>query len=306
MSDPANRREITLSRTFAAPRELVFRAWTEAGRLAQWWGPDGYTVTAAESDPREGGALKLVMHGADGVDLPMTATYREVVPLELLVVESSAVGPDGQAILAAKHTVTFADQDGGTKLTLRAEATALVPEAIPHLGGMQAGWNQSLQCLDDVLTATVDRQLVISSMFPALPARVFEMWTSREHVDKWWGPDGFSITIEEMEVRPGGAWRFTMHGPDGVDYPNTIIYDVINPPERLVYTHLAPRFQTTVTFDEMMGMTVLSMRLVFGSTQERDLTAGKFHAREGAEQTLDRLGQLVQAEAPTPASNRPS
>ncbi|MGB9482629.1 MAG: SRPBCC family protein [Candidatus Dormiibacterota bacterium] len=295
MNDVETTRVITLTRTFDAPRELVFRAFTEAERLAQWWGPEGFSVSLAESDPRVGGILKLVMRGPDGIDLPMAAEYREVVPPELLVVASTAVGADGNALLESTHRVTFADRGGRTEITLHAEARALVPEAIPMLGGMRAGWNQSLQCLDDLLSGTVDRQLVVTRLLPAPPDRVFAMWTDRDHVSKWWGPTGFSVTLEEMDVRPGGEWRFTMHGPDGVDYPNQIVYEEVVPPERLVYTHLAPRFKTTVNFDEMMGMTVLTMRLVFGSTQERDLTNEKFHAREGAEQTLSRLAELVQA-----------
>jgi uncharacterized protein YndB with AHSA1/START domain len=297
MNDADARRVITITRTFDAPRELVFKAWTEAERLAQWWGPDDFSISLAESDPRVGGSLKLVMRGPDGIDFPMTASYREIVPPELLVVESTALGPDGQKLLEAKHTVTFTEREGATEITLHAEANALVPEAIAMLGGMHAGWNQSLQCLDDVLTGTVDRQLVVTRLLPALPSRVFELWTSREHVAQWRGPTGFTISQDEMDVRPGGTWRFTMHGPDGVDYPNTIIYDVINPPERLVYTHLAPRFQTTVTFDEMMGMTAVTMRLVFASTRERDVAVETFHAKEGGEQTLDRLVELVQTEA---------
>lgn len=298
MNESDARRVITIRRTFDAPRELVFKAWTEAERLAQWWGPDGFSVSSAESDPQVGGYLKLVMRGPDGIDLPMTATYREVVPPELLVVESTAAGPDGQPALAAKHTVHFADREGRTEITVRAEATALVPDAIAMLGGMQAGWNQSLQCLDDMLTGSVDRQLMVSRLLPAPPDRVFKMWTNREHVGKWWGPTGYSITVDQMDVRPGGTWRFTMHGPDGTDYPNSIVYDEVDPPQRLVYTHLAPRFQMTVTFDEMMGLTALTMRLVFGSSHERDVTTEKFHAQEGAEQTLERLAQLVRSEAP--------
>ena len=297
MNESMARRVVTLTRTFDAPRELVFKAWTEAGHLAQWWGPDGFSVSSAESDPRVGGSLKLVMRGADGIDHPMSATYREIVPPELLVVESIAGGADGQPLLAAQHSVTFADREGRTEITVRAEATALVPEAIAMVGGMHAGFNQSLQCLDDVLTGTVDRQLVVSRLLQATPDRVFEMWTSREHIDKWWGPTGFSITLDQMDVRPRAEWRFTMRGPDGVDYPNAIVYDEVNPADRLVYTRLAPRFQTIVTFDEMMGMTALTMRLVFGSQPERDVSSQKYRAREGGEQTLDRLAQLVKTEA---------
>ncbi|HEY6538598.1 MAG TPA: SRPBCC domain-containing protein [Candidatus Dormibacteraeota bacterium] len=301
MTESTTRRTIEITRAFDAPRELVFEAFTEAEHLARWWGPDGFSVSLAESDPRVGGALKLVMRGGDGIDLPLTGVYREVDPPERLVVESSALAEDGRPLLSSRHMVTFAESKGRTEVTLVAEATALNPDAVAMLGGMYAGWNQSLQCLDDMLSGSVDRQLVISRLLVAQPERVFDLWTSPEHVSRWWGPLGFSITTAEMDVRPGGTWRFTMHGPDGVDYPNTIVYDAVERPSRLVYTHQEPRFQGIVTFDEMMGMTALSMRQVFASTAERDLVTEKFHAQQGAEQTLDRLAEMVQALSPTPA-----
>jgi uncharacterized protein YndB with AHSA1/START domain len=66
------------------------------------------------------------------------------------------------------------------------------------------------------------------------------MWTDPRHVVRWWGPTGFTTTIHEMDVRPGGNWRFTMRGPDGVDYPNEHIYVEVAPPERLVTQHVSP------------------------------------------------------------------
>jgi uncharacterized protein YndB with AHSA1/START domain len=123
------------------------------------------------------------------------------------------------------------------------------------------------------------------------------MWTHAEHLEKWWGPDGFSITIDEIEVRPGGTWKFTMHGPDGTAYPNTITYREVLPFERLVYDHGEfgdPDFFTsTVTFEEMSGNTVLSMRLSFSDAASRDLVVEKYHAEEGGHQTLSRLGAVL-------------
>lgn len=62
------------------------------------------------------------------------------------------------------------------------------------------------------------------------------MWTDPKHI-AWWGPNGFTNTIHEMNVKPGGVWRFIMHGPDGTDYPNKILFIEVVKPERLVYTH---------------------------------------------------------------------
>jgi uncharacterized protein YndB with AHSA1/START domain len=89
----------------------------------------------------------------------------------------------------------------------------------------------------DAATQTSDRDLVIERIFDAPRQMVFDAWTDPETIGQWWGPRGFTTTVHEMDVRPGGVWRFTMHGPDGTDYPNRVVYDEVVAPERLVYTH---------------------------------------------------------------------
>lgn len=145
-------------------------------------------------------------------------------------------------------------------------------------------------------TNVTDRELVITRTFGAPRELVFEAWTDPEHVAQWWGPRGFTITIREMDVRPGGVWRFVMHGPDGVDYDNRIEYVEIVKPERLVYRHGsdvegdAGQFQVMVTFAEKGGKTELTMRMLFATAAQRDETV-EFGAIEGANQTLDRLAE---------------
>src|SRR5690242_18319385 len=84
---------------------------------------------------------------------------------------------------------------------------------------------------------TSDREILQSRMFDAPRALVFEAFTKAEHLACWWGPNGFRTTTKSMDVRPGGAWTFTMHGPDGKDWPNHIAYREVVAPERLVYDH---------------------------------------------------------------------
>src|SRR5438105_6066042 len=84
-------------------------------------------------------------------------------------------------------------------------------------------------------TATADEARVISAtrVFDAPPDLVFEMWTDPKHLANWWGPRGFSITTHEFAFKPGGVWRFIMHGPDGTDYPNKIIWRELVRPQRI-------------------------------------------------------------------------
>src|SRR5829696_9492351 len=124
---------------------------------------------------------------------------------------------------------------------------------------------------------TSDRELTISRVINAPRELVFEAWTNPQHVAQWWGPEGFTNTIHAMSVRPGGVWRFVMHGPDGTDYPNKIVFQEVVRPDRLVYRHAGEgetedvKFHTTVTFDEQEGgKTRLTLRMVFATAEERN------------------------------------
>lgn len=144
------------------------------------------------------------------------------------------------------------------------------------------------------MTGTADREIITTRVVDAPRELVWKAWTDREQVAQWWGPNGFTNTIQEMDMRPGGVWRFVMHGPDHVDYQNKIIFEEIVKPERLAYTHVSgPKFQATATFDEQGGKTKLTMRMVFDTAAERDRTVQVFGAIEGAKQTLERLNQHV-------------
>lgn len=136
-------------------------------------------------------------------------------------------------------------------------------------------------------------------VFDAPRELVFKAWIDPARIAQWWGPDGFTTTTHEMDVRPGGVWRFVMHGTDGVDYPNRIDYGEVVEPERLVYVHgddgegaQAP-FHVTVTFAEQAGKTELTMRSVFESAAERDRVVDEVGAIDGGNQTLGRLAEYL-------------
>jgi len=118
---------------------------------------------------------------------------------------------------------------------------------------------------------------------------VFEVWTQPQHIVKWWGPNGFTNTTQQMDVRNGGVWDSIMHGPDGTDYKNHIIYDEVMPPERLVYTNVSGKFQSVVTFEKHGNQTRLTMQTIFGSAEQRDRIIKAVDAVEGGKQTLGRL-----------------
>ena len=141
-------RELVLTRTFNAPRALVFAAWTDPTRVAQWWGPHGFTTPVCEVDARPGGAIRIHMRGPDGTVYPMTGVYQEVVAPERLVFTSAALDKTGKPLFEVLTTVTFAEQGGKTTLTLRARVIKSTAEAAPYLQGMEAGWTQTLERLE--------------------------------------------------------------------------------------------------------------------------------------------------------------
>src|SRR5882762_5966761 len=145
------------------------------------------------------------------------------------------------------------------------------------------------------------REIVITRVFDAPRELVFEAMTDPKQVVQWWGPRGFTTTIHEMDVRPGGAWRHTMHGPDGTDYPNNSVFIEVVKPERIVYSHggrkeggSSVRAEATWIFEAQGNKTAVTARMVFPSAEERERVVKEFGAIKGAEQNLDRLGEQLE------------
>lgn len=147
-------------------------------------------------------------------------------------------------------------------------------------------------------TDTASREIVLSRRYDAPRELVWTAFTDPKHVAQWWGPDGFTITVHEMDVRPGGVWRFIMHGPNGVDYPNKIVYREVVKPERLAYTHSGDGddvggFAASVTLAERNGGTEVTLRALFATAEEREKQIIEHGAIEGGKQTLERLAAYL-------------
>lgn len=145
-------------------------------------------------------------------------------------------------------------------------------------------------------------EIVISRVYDAPRELVWNAWTDPKQVVQWWGPRGFTTTIEEMDVRPGGVWQHTMHGPDGTNYPNKSVFTEVVKHERIVFSHTGGKeggpganFRSTWTFEDEDGKTRLTIRMFFGSAQERDQIVKEYGAIEGGKQTLERLAEHLRA-----------
>lgn len=144
-------------------------------------------------------------------------------------------------------------------------------------------------------------EIRIVRVYDAPVKLVWECFTNEKHQAKWWGPRGFTITTKSKDLRPGGFWEYTMHGPDGVDYPNYTTYHVVDQYSKLVYDHGAggegqrPLFRVTVTFEEFKGKTVMDMSMGFESESVAKEMA-KFIKKASGNSTWDRLAEYLEHE----------
>jgi uncharacterized protein YndB with AHSA1/START domain len=136
--------ELLLTRTFNAPRKLVFKAWTDPKHLAQWWGPRGFTTNIREMDVRPGGVWRYAMRGPDGKEYPFDGVYVEVVEPERLVFDGSIHASSEQRVWTE---VTFADREGKTDVTV----CQLFSFESDATRGASIGWNQQLDRLAEFL-----------------------------------------------------------------------------------------------------------------------------------------------------------
>jgi uncharacterized protein YndB with AHSA1/START domain len=137
-----------------------------------------------------------------------------------------------------------------------------------------------------------DQELVSSVLLDASPEQVYEAYADGEKLARWWGPDGFTNTFHQFEFRPGGRWRFDMHGPNGVSYPNESLFVELVRPERIVLDHVvAPLFRMTITLTARGKQTELVWRMRFETAEVyRGLRALITRANE---ENFDRLGRLL-------------
>lgn len=145
-----------------------------------------------------------------------------------------------------------------------------------------------------------DRQVVITRVIPFPKALVFEGWTQRQHLEKWYGPNGFTITTEKFDFREGGEWIFTMHGPDGTNFPNRNRWQTIEAPNKIHYLVDGGKedledvaFECTVTFEDHAEGTLITLSHLFSTKEGRDLVVREYGAIEGGHQTLARLEALI-------------
>jgi uncharacterized protein YndB with AHSA1/START domain len=259
-------REVVIERVFDAPRELVWKAWTEPRHVDKWWGPNGFRNETSSMDFRVGGEWRYVMHGPDGKVWPNWIRYEEISKPERLVYSHGG----GESDVPHFHvTVTFTAEGQRTRVAMHsvfpsAEALAEVKKFGAVEGGQQtlarlAGY------LPYVVDGSADRSMVVTRVFDAPVKLVFEAWSTPKMLARWWGPRHFTLPECEVDFRVGGAYRMVMQDPGGTQYPFHGRYLEIVPNQRIVFNAVIADqpgndVVTTVTFEEENGKTRLTVR----------------------------------------------
>ena len=296
-------REIVATRIYGAPRELVWRVWTDPKHIAQWWGPQGFTNTIREMEVRPGGAWRFTMHGPDGKDYPNEIVFTEVMKPERLAYDHTAPKfqiPCHGDLRRGGRGQDEAHHAHGLHDICRARRHRPEVRRCRRLAAdSQASCRLSRgRGMSD--TAPMERELVLTRIFDAPRVLVWRAWTDPKHLAQWWGTQGFTNPVCEIDPRPGGALRIVMRAPDGVEYPMIGVFREISPPARLVFTNIAvdqagkPILDglTTVLFAEQGGKTKLTLQTRAAALV--DYAAAYLAGMEaGWNQSLDRLADRL-------------
>lgn len=287
--------EILITRVFEAPIQLVWDAWTKPEHFSKWWGPKPYTSPDPQFDLKVDGSMRWAMRAPDGKTHYTGGVFREIEPPNKLVCDTWFVNESGEKIRPAE--IGFpGDWDGETTISVRLEALGTRTRMTLRQTGTpaefqdmsRAGWGTSLEKLAESVVA--DRSIVVNRTFDAPRKLVWEAFTKPEHTDQWWGPDGFTNKTHEMDFREGGAWKYTMVGPDDAEFSNYTEYTQIVEPDLIAYKHGADAdnimFRGTISFTEFMGKTTVNIHSVFPDKLTRDQMVEKNNVIEGGEQHL--------------------
>jgi uncharacterized protein YndB with AHSA1/START domain len=311
-------KDLIITRIFDAPRELVWKAWTVPELAMRWWGPEGFTAPVTKIDLRVGGKYLYAMRSPEGKDFWSTGVYRELVPMERIVATDSFSDEKGNVVPASYYgmtgdwpsellaTMTFEDQKGKTRFTLRHEC--LPPGEMTE--SAKAGWNGSFDKLEKVLAEEKSRRaktMIIAEpgkqeasvvrIFDASVERLLSAYTDPKLMVRWWGPRKYEIIVDKMDAKEGGSWRILNRDNEGNEFAFHGVYHEVTP-KRIVYTFEWEGLPDhvilgIVTFEDLNGKTKLTEKSVFETVEDRDgmLKSGM---EEGTPEIMDRLAELVE------------
>jgi uncharacterized protein YndB with AHSA1/START domain len=315
---PATGYELTITRIFDAPRELVWKAWTDPEMAKHWMGPRGFRTTEVSLPSEPGGRWRLCMEGhipgnEQMAFLKQGGITREIKPPELLVYtfaweDRSSVGLGESPFKESIVTVRFEERGKKTVMHFKQAPFATESERDGHTGG----WNSAFDRFAEFMNAEqpgrvpdpndVPSELHLKRFFAAPREQVFAAWTKPEILAQWWGPKGYTNPVCEADARPGGAIRIHMQAPDGTVYPMTGRFVEFYPPYRFHFTASPLDKDGNAVFENWNSVFFTEVE---GGT-EVTLDVHVTNPKPGAEQylkgmdagwnsSLDRLGDLLKS-----------
>lgn len=318
--------EIVICRTFAAPRELVWQAWTDAKHVGNWWGPAGFKTTTHEHSFKPGGSWRYTKHGPDGTDYPCRVDYIETDPPSRLVYRVCGEGESNSGT-SFHSEVTFEQlaDDKQTKVTMRSifPSTKARDFVISNFGAVEGG-KQHLANLENYVAQISSAEnappFTIDRVFKAPRELVWQAWTEREHLIKWFGPTGSTITQARLDLRIGGSFHYCMSHPAGMELWGRWVFQSIARLDKLEFissfsnaaAEIAPApFQgledfptevlTTVTFVDHAGigkgtLVTIEARPITGSSKAQCHFFKGFHSsmQQGWAGTMQQLDTFLE------------
>ena len=307
-------RELVISREYNAPLALVWKAWTEPQHLAQWFGPDGFSITTYEFNFKPKGMWRFTMHGPDGRDFQNRIDFVEIVPHKKL---AYAQGGEGDtAGIQFLVNVTFAEKTGKTTVTMHSvfPTKEQFEKVVREFGALEGARKHMarlaayLPNAGDPKAQAPERAFVVSREFSAPVAAVWKAWTDAAQLANWWGPKEMKLEVIKADIRVGGCFHYAMKAPGHTMYGLSVYRELVAP-SRLVWVNsfadengkVARAFFSkdfplevlnTVTLTDKGGTTLLSLRSapINATAEERAFFERMFKDMEqGYGGTLDQL-----------------
>jgi uncharacterized protein YndB with AHSA1/START domain len=262
---------LTITRVFDAPREMVWKAWTDPELLMKWWGPSGFTSPSCKIDLRVGGKYLWCMRSPDGKNYWTTGVFREIAPPSLLVMTNCFADENGKVVSATQYglspdiamelvvTVRLQEIEEKKKTRLILTHSGISKMKEKERRDTEQGWNESLDKLGKAIgMAEKDSNLPLSESmgkprtifiaesgklevtvireFDASRELVFKAFTDPSLYVRWLGPRGYKMKLEKFEPRNGGSWRYVHKDPNGNEFGFHGVYHEVLSPELLVDT----------------------------------------------------------------------
>ncbi len=235
---------LIISKRFAAPRELVFQAWSSAEHLKNWFSPENYSVPEADIDFRSGGVFAICMRSPDGQDFWSRGKFTEVSAPDRLAFTAEVI-IDGERRFIVATMAAFEEDGAETSLTIRQEYEVYDEHFMSSVEGAPEGWRTTLDKLEYEIAriqanlhSVTHGSFTLERVYDASPAQVFHALSDRAAKARWFeGGDGWTAIERYIDVRPGGRERAKGRWPSGLITTFDAFYFDVIPNMRLVYAY---------------------------------------------------------------------